>query len=371
MLITDVGLDTVAFIEQHYVDERGFSPELTVDFLKNTYLSEGKLGVKCSKGGLYPPAEKSAATDVSSKKPEILVLDIGLSATPPSLTAGEILNVAADGKLQKKILTGQSLPDGIAVEPTSGRMFWTCMGVPGKSDGSVYSANVDGTDIKTVIAPGPLNTPKQLVIDSVAKMLYFSDREGCRVWRCAFDGSNLEILIDNFRQDLTPEEALTEWCVGIAVDPSRGKFYWTQKGVSKSGKGRIFCANIATPTGQSAVARDDVQCIVSGLPEPIDLEIHEASRTLYWTDRGELPFGNSLNRVKLNEEGVPMSSQKHEIIARNLNEAIGLTVDNINSHIYLTDLGGSIYRCDLDGSNKVKLHSDDDRAFTGIALLWA
>ncbi|KAJ5782824.1 Dehydrogenase multihelical [Penicillium paradoxum] len=366
-MMDNVGLDTVAFIEQHYVDERGFSPEKTVDFLKEKYLSEGKLGNKCSKGGLYAPVDKA----VAAKQPEILVLDIGLSATPVSLTAGEILKFSADGKQQKAILTNQALPDGLAVEPTSGRMFWTCMGVPGKSDGAVYSANLDGTDIKTIIAPGPLNTPKQLVIDSVAQMLYFSDREGCRVWRCAFDGSALEILIDNFRPDLTPEEALTKWCVGIAVDPKRGKFYWTQKGAPKSNKGLILSANIATPKGQSADSRDDIKVVVANLPEPIDLEIHEPSRTLYWTDRGELPFGNSLNCIKLNEEGLTESTEKHQIITRNLNEAIGLVLDHVNSHIYITDLGGSLYRCDLDGNNKVKLYTNDDRALTGIALVWS
>ncbi|GLA38509.1 hypothetical protein AnigIFM63309_005806 [Aspergillus niger] len=53
-----VGLDTVAFIEKHYVAERGLDTEKTVDFLQTNYLSQGKLGNKSSKGGLYSPAEK-------------------------------------------------------------------------------------------------------------------------------------------------------------------------------------------------------------------------------------------------------------------------------------------------------------------------
>lgn len=52
----DVGLDTVAFIEEHYVKERGLSGEKTVDFLREKYLGKGRLGSKCEKGGLYPPA---------------------------------------------------------------------------------------------------------------------------------------------------------------------------------------------------------------------------------------------------------------------------------------------------------------------------
>ena len=48
-----VGLDTVAFIEQHYVQERGLSPEKTVDYLESNFISKGKLGAKSEKGGLY------------------------------------------------------------------------------------------------------------------------------------------------------------------------------------------------------------------------------------------------------------------------------------------------------------------------------
>ncbi|KAJ5529254.1 hypothetical protein N7527_002647 [Penicillium freii] len=367
----NVGLDTVAFIEGHYVEERGLSPEKTVNFLKSNYLDHGKLGTKCLKGGLYPASDPTPVK-VGSTKPEILVLDLGLSAATPSMTSGEILRVSADGKVQKSILKDQSLPDGLAVDSTSGRMFWTCMGVPGKLDGAVYSSNVDGTDIKTLVAPGNLNTPKQLAIDSVAKTVYFCDREGCRVYRCAFDGSDLEVLIDNISRDLTPAERVSDWCVGVAVSPSQGKFYWTQKGPSKGGEGRILCANITTPEGQSADARGDVQCVLADLPEPIDLEVEEASRTLYWTDRGEIPWGNSLNRARLGEDGLPLSTSSprgYEILTRGLNEAIGLKLDSINSHVYLTDLGGSIYRCDLDGNYKEKVLFEDHRAFTGITLL--
>ncbi|KAJ5952388.1 Dehydrogenase multihelical [Penicillium vulpinum] len=365
----NVGLDTVAFIEGHYVEERGLSPEKTVDFLKKNYLSEGKLGTKCSKGGLYPASEP-APPKVESKKPEILVLDLGLSAAAPSMKSGEILQISADGKQQKTIIKGQALPDGLAVD--SGRMFWTAMGIPGKLDGAVYSANLDGADIKTVVAPGSIDTPKQLCLDTVAQTVYFCDREGCRVYRCAYDGSNLEVLIDNTGGDMTAEQRVSAWCVGVAVNPSQGKFYWTQKGPSKGGEGRIFCADIATPEGQSAITRGDIQCIKSGLPEPIDLEVHEASSTLYWTDRGELPWGNSLNRAKLGDDGLPLSTSSplgYEILTRGLNEAIGVKLDSANSLIYLTDLGGSIYRCDLDGKNKEKVYSAENRAFTGITIL--
>ena len=84
---------------------------------------------------------------------------------------------------------------------------------------------------------------------------------------------------------------------------------------------------------------------------------------MYWTDRGELPLGNSINRASLGDIG----SGKYDILARNMHEAIGLTIDKKNRHIYATDLGGSVYRFNMDGSNKQKFY-DGEGAFTGIAL---
>lgn len=48
-----VGLDTVSFIEGHYIAERGL-PSSHIDFLKSEYLDKGKLGDKSTSGGLYP-----------------------------------------------------------------------------------------------------------------------------------------------------------------------------------------------------------------------------------------------------------------------------------------------------------------------------
>ncbi|RHZ63621.1 putative 3-hydroxyacyl-CoA dehydrogenase [Aspergillus thermomutatus] len=368
-MMDNVGLDTVAFIESHYVSERGLSPEKTVDFLKENYLAKGKLGNKCPNGGLYPAASPSAN---STAQPKIIALDIGLSAATPGFNAGQIVELSADGKLQQILVKDQAMPDGLAIDPASHCMFWTNMGIPGKNDGAVYSANLDGSDIKTIVAPGTTNTPKQLALDLSAQKVYFCDREGLRVFRCNYDGSDLEIIIQTGNYQSKEGQDATKWCVGIAVCPRLGKFFWTQKGPSKGGRGRIFCAGIDMPRGQTATTREDIQCLLEDLPEPIDLEVDEESGKLYWTDRGELPFGNSLNRISLNETGSEVERTGplgYEVLTRNLNEAIGLKLDLGHGHIYLTDLGGNVYRTDADGKQKVKLHSDESRAFTGIAVV--
>jgi hypothetical protein len=269
------------------------------------------------------------------------------------------------------------------------------MGYPGNPDGSIRSARLDGSDITTILGGGVINTPKQLIVserDGVhdKPMLYFCDREGLTVYRCGVDGSNLEpIFIAGDPRDAEQAQDQRKWCVGVAVAPRQGKVYWTLKGPSKGMKGRIMRANIEMPQGSDAFNRQDVECIWDGLPEPIDLEIDEQGGYLYWTDRGEIPFGNTLARVSLAtldehaKSDLPpnkrlLALRGIEVLGRNLHEAIGLKLDTINRHIYSTDLGGAVYRFDMDqslsavekkGLSKV-YDCQGDAAFTGIAILY-
>jgi hypothetical protein len=104
----------------------------------------------------------------------------------------------------------------------------------------------------------------------------------------------------------------------------------------------------------------------------VDLELEPKNQTLYWTDRGELPLENGLNRMRLVdlETGKMFKNgMKYEILGTNLHEAIGLKLDLKNQHVYLTDLGGAVYRYTMNGGEKKQLYSGDGQAaFTGIAL---
>ncbi|KAL1384529.1 hypothetical protein HDK64DRAFT_34287 [Phyllosticta capitalensis] len=369
-----VGLDTVTLIEEHYIKERGL-PSVPVDFLRKYYLEQGKLGRKPgSKGGL---TDITAPLQPPPAPAKLIALDMGFSGPVTTFAQGRVLEVSADGKILRTLFENEMLPDGVDVSTTHNRIFWTCMGMPGAPDGAIYSANLDGSDRRTLVSGGAINTPKQLVIEHASQKLYFSDREGLRVMRCNFDGSDLETLIQNGdSNDAAQRNDLSRWCVGITVVPQIGKVFWTQKGLPKSNTGRIFCADIVKPPGQSPASRSDVKVVLDGLPEPIDLEFHAESSSLYWTDRGELPFGNSLNRIRIDGAGtaVPFDGPtearfKHQIVARKFNETIGLRIDDKNGHVYVSDLGGSLYRVNLDGTGRTRLLIDDNCTFTGIALL--
>ncbi|THZ22006.1 3-hydroxyacyl-CoA dehydrogenase [Aureobasidium pullulans] len=378
MSMDSVGLDTVALIEKHYIKERGLGSEFTVDYLQKQYLDHGKLGMKSDKGGLYPrvqpkvvPAVPTTAAPPPKKK--LVVLDMGLGQSlarkgPAEIVySGRLLEVSLDGKTQRIISKNLPLPDG--VDTCDNKLYYTNMGVPSQNDGSVVSVNLDGTGSTTIIPPGKIYTPKQISIDQIAKKLYIADREGCRIWRSNTDGSDLEIIIDTntLPTDRTTPDDIMSQCVGVTVAPRLGKFFWTQKGPSKGNLGRIFSANIDFPAGCTALDREDICTIADKLPECIDLDYVEASNVLYWTDRGEVPFGNCLYKAQLDDQG--RMAEKPQILAQNYNEAVGLKVDAENDVIYVTDLGGSIWRCGMDGSNKRKVLDEQTSCFTGLTLV--
>lgn len=74
-------------------------------------------------------------------------------------------------------------------------MIWTTMGFPKSNDAALYSANLDGSDVKIVVPTGAIHTAKQRVIDQKAGKVNVCDREGLRVMRVGVDGSHLETLV--------------------------------------------------------------------------------------------------------------------------------------------------------------------------------
>jgi hypothetical protein len=275
---------------------------------------------------------------------------------------GRILSSAIDGSDLKLIIQrlGRS-PDGILVDSENGWLYWTEMGTDYNAhDGSIERINLDGSNHVTLIPPGStLVTPKQIQIDQDNGTLYWCDREGMRVMRANIDGSDIETLVQN--GDSPQDSAdIERWCVGIALDLPLGQIYWTQKGPPYAGLGRILRASIDIPEDETATRRSDIETLLDKLPEPIDLELDLATRTVYWTDRGNLPRGNTVNRASMDD--VAATS---EVVLEGLDEGIGLSLDLPNNRMFFTDIGGNLYSASLDGSGERELlhHAG---SFTGI-----
>ncbi|HZC96861.1 MAG TPA: 3-hydroxyacyl-CoA dehydrogenase [Bradyrhizobium sp.] len=262
------------------------------------------------------------------------------------LNAGLIHSMNVDGTGRKTIVAGCHLPDGIVVDVEAGHIYWTNMGIPNLNDGSVERANLDGGNRKTIVAQGETHTPKQIILDKKGGKLYWCDREGMRVVRCNLDGSQLETLIEAGRGEVDRRDP-TRWCVGLTIDPKFGQIYWTQKGPDNAGLGRIFRANVEIPAGQTPAARSDIEVFFDGLPEPIDLELDVENRVLYWTDRGDPPRGNTVNRAHIDDK-----PDQPEIVVTHLMEGIGIALDVAGDRMFVTDFAGSVYSARLDGSGE-------------------
>ena len=130
----------------------------------------------------------------------------------------------------------------------------------------------------------------------------------------------------------------------------RGQIYWTQKGPDDAGKGRLFRAKIDIPKGETAANRTDIEVLFDGLPEPIDLELDRKNRLLYWTDRGDPPRGNTVNRASLDADFKKRPAP--EILLTHLMEGIGIALDFKGDRMFLTDLAGTMYSAKLDGTRK-------------------
>ena len=216
------------------------------------------------------------------------------------MSGDRIHSMNPDGSDRKTIVTGCHLPDGIVVDAEAGHIYWTNMGVPNLDDGSIERADLDGGNRRVIVPQGVTHTPKQIHLDKDNGKLYWCDREGMRVMRANLDGSQVETLVETGRGDKDQRDQ-ARWCVGITIDPKLQKIYWTQKGPNNAGQGRILRANIEIPKGASPTNRSDIEVLFDQLPEPIDLELDLANRVLYWTDRGDPPRGNTVNRAAIDK----------------------------------------------------------------------
>jgi DNA-binding beta-propeller fold protein YncE len=282
-----------------------------------------------------------------------------------------VVSVTPDGSDLQVLIDGlEAMPDGVAIDPIGRHLFYTFMGTVRdgedfwEPDGFIERANLDGSERIIIVPEGTFVTGKQIQCDAENGRLYWSDREGLRVMSCRVDGSDVTVLVQtgSTKED---RQDRRRHCVGVAVDPEGGFLYWTQKGKPKGNEGTILRAPLAIAPGTDPAQRNDIEVLFDGLPEPIDLEWDRERETLYWTDRGDPPNGNTLNRAKIRNG----KAEDHEILLSGLQEGIGLAYDPKGRRIFVSDLKGSLWVMSLDRPGEGKVIYQGRGPLTGIAYL--
>jgi hypothetical protein len=280
--------------------------------------------------------------------------------------ARQVMSANTDGSDVQVVAKTAGSPDGIAVDKAAGRVYWTNMATWSPTvrfgPGSLQRADLDGSNVTTVVPSGATFRPKQMTIDFKDGKLYWSDREGMRVMRSNLDGSDVETLVETGKRVDGERGDPRNYCVGIALDVARGEMYWTQRGDRWNDNGSIWRASINIPKGESPAHRTDIQVLFDHMPEPVDLALDLKTRTMYWTsDGGEGPGADTVSRAPMDppidQTGGfdPAHRKDQQILVSGLDGGIGISLDLDRGRMYFTDLGGSAYSANLDGSDEKAL----------------
>lgn len=113
------------------------------------------------------------------------------------------------------LLIPTSFASGLAIDEVHGHIYWS-ESIDGQT-GYILRANLDGTDITTVVSG--TDKPARIALDVTGGKVYWTDYVVDVVRRANLDGSQVEDLYI-VGANLNPD--------GIAVDPAAGKVYWGQ-----------------------------------------------------------------------------------------------------------------------------------------------
>ena len=188
------------------------------------------------------------------------------------------------------------------------RIFYTAS----SSDEVIRSCNIDGTNqISIVDASG--GDPFAISVDSEERKIYWTDTYFETISRADFDGSNIEVLIENQNNPR-----------GIAVDPVNRYLYWTDADdntIHQSG----------LPPSSNAGGDFVILDGSDGIDTPVGIDVDLNSGQIYWTEQGN--GGGTPGIYKSDKD----SHSRIAVIAVSVNEPVDLALDYNNSIIYWTD----------------------------------
>jgi hypothetical protein len=104
---------------------------------------------------------------------------------------GTIARMNLDGTNVTNLVSTQGSPIGSAVDPVSGKVFWSA----GSGGTWIRRSNLDGTTIETIVTG--LTAPQDIAYDSDNKRIYWVDGTAKKVQRSNPDGSNMVTIVSS------------------------------------------------------------------------------------------------------------------------------------------------------------------------------
>src|SRR5206468_4180297 len=193
----------------------------------------------------------------------------------------------------------------------TGRLFYL-----EASGGRIHSVNADGSDRKVILSGA--RVPDGVVVDLEAGHIYWTNmgvpsKNDGSIERVDLDGQNRVTIIS---------EGKTFTAKQLHLEKKSAKLYWCDREGMRVMRANLDGSNIE-------------------------------NRVIYWTDRGDPPRGNTVNRASIDAD-----FSKHptlDILLTHLMEGIGIALDFKGGRMFITDLAGTIYSAKLDGTEKKPL----------------
>lgn len=135
-----------------------------------------------------------------------------------SLVPGAIARINVDGSELEILVSGQTEPQGVAVDPVTGTIYWTDF--PFVGTGVIRRAPASGEMAEDLI--DGLQFPQGVALDVAAGHLYWADAGTGKIQRANLDGSGIVDIVANLNQpravalQVIPEPE-TLWMAAVAL----------------------------------------------------------------------------------------------------------------------------------------------------------
>ncbi len=246
---------------------------------------------------------------------------------------GKIRSSALDGTDIVDLITGLNSPDDLVIDSINGKLYWS-----ESQTGKIRRANLDGSNIVDVLTG--LDDPQDIELDIANGHIYWiQDGSTERIVRSDLDGNNQVVLINT--QLNFPDH--------LALDLQNGKMYWADE----------FTRKIERSNLDGSMR----ELVVTANQAPLSIAIDPYNGKLYWTNFDLIGGNDRIIRADFN------GSNQTAIVTTGLSIPDNLIVDHANGKIYWTDTGNNtIKQANLDGSNVLTLALTGSNRPKGIAL---